>query len=86
LDTYDLVLLDLRMPNMNGLELCREIKKVDDKVKVCFITAFEEYYEELKKRFQISVASDKEEDVKFFIRKPIGIDNLVKRIKKELTS
>jgi response regulator RpfG family c-di-GMP phosphodiesterase len=74
------------MPNMNGLELCREIKKVDDKVKVCFITAFEEYYEELKKRFQISVASDKEEDVKFFIRKPIGIDNLVKRIKEELTS
>lgn len=71
---------------MNGLELCREIKKVDDKVKVCFITAFEEYYEELKKRFQISVASDKEEDVKFFIRKPIGIDNLVKRIKEELTS
>ena len=71
---------------MNGLELCREIKKVDDKVKVCFTTAFEEYYEELKKRFQISVASDKEEDVKFFIRKPIGIDNLVKRIKKELTS
>jgi two-component SAPR family response regulator len=51
------------MPNMNGLELCREIKKVDDKVKVCFTTAFEEYYEELKKRFQISVASDKEEDV-----------------------
>jgi CheY-like chemotaxis protein len=86
LNTYDLVLLDLRMPNMNGLELCREIKKVDDKVKVCFITAFEEYYEELKKRFQISVASDKEEDVKFFIRKPIGIDNLVKRIKEELTS
>jgi CheY-like chemotaxis protein len=74
------------MPNMNGLELCREIKKVDDKVKVYFITAFEEYYEELKKRFQISVASDKEEDVKFFIRKPIGVDNLVKRIKKELTS
>jgi DNA-binding response OmpR family regulator len=66
------------MPNMNGLELCREIKKVDDKVKV--------YYEELKKRFQISVASDKEEDAKFSIRKPIGIDNLVKRIKEELTS
>lgn len=74
------------MPNMNGLELCREIKKVDDKVKVCFITAFEEYYEELKKRFQISVASDKEEDVKCFIRKPIGIDNLAERMKEELTS
>src|SRR5919112_746897 len=38
---YDLVLLDIKMPKMNGFELCQEIKKEDEKVKVCFLTAFE---------------------------------------------
>ncbi len=32
------------MPKMNGFELYREIKKIDDKVKVCFLTAGEMYY------------------------------------------
>ena len=69
------------MPNMNGFELYREIRKIDDRVKVCFITAFEVYYEELKNRFQ-----HKEEDVRCFISKPIDIDELVIRIKEELNS
>jgi len=42
-DTYDLVLLDIRMPNSNGFELYREMRKIDESVKVCFITAFEIY-------------------------------------------
>jgi DNA-binding response OmpR family regulator len=40
--SYDLILLDYKMPNMNGFELYTEIIKIDDKVKVCFITAFAE--------------------------------------------
>jgi DNA-binding response OmpR family regulator len=40
---YDLLILDVRMPNMNGFQLYREIKKIDDKVKVCFLTAGEMY-------------------------------------------
>ena len=86
---YDLALIDYKMPNMNGFELYREIRKIDDKVKVCFVTAFEVYYEELKNRFQpSSIASPerKEEDVRCFISKPIDIDELVKRIKEELNS
>ena len=78
---YDLALIDYKMPNMNGSELYREIRKIDDKVKVCFITAFEVYYEELKKIFQHN-----EEDVKCFISKPIDIDELIIRIKAELSS
>jgi len=78
---YDLALIDYKMPNMNGFELYREIRKIDDRVKVCFITAFEVYYEELKNRFQY-----KEEDVRCFISKPIDIDELVIRIKEELNS
>ena len=86
---YDLALIDYKMPNMNGFELYREIRKIDERVKVCFVTAFEVYYEELKNIFQpSSIASPehKEEDVNCFIQKPIDIDELVKRINEELNS
>ncbi|HYT45678.1 MAG TPA: response regulator [Methylomirabilota bacterium] len=86
---YDLALIDYKMPYMNGFEFYREIRKIDDKIKVCFVTAFEVYYEELKNRFQpSSIASPKhrEEDVRCFLQKPIDIDELVKRIKEELNS
>ena len=39
------------MPNINGFELYIEIRKRDDKVKICFLTAFEHYYDEFKKIF-----------------------------------
>ena len=89
---YDLALIDYKMPNMNGFELYREIRKIDERVKVCFITAFEAYHEELKKKFQGSLnlsREDKQEeevDLQCFIQKPIDIDDLVKRIKEELNS
>lgn len=40
-DSYDLVLLDIKMPKMNGFELCEKMKGVDSKVKVCYISAFD---------------------------------------------
>jgi two-component system, OmpR family, response regulator ChvI len=40
-DIYDLLILDIKMPNMTGFELYRKLKEIDSKVKVCFITAFE---------------------------------------------
>jgi CheY-like chemotaxis protein len=36
---YDLVILDIRMPYINGLELYKKIKAIDEKVKVCFLSA-----------------------------------------------
>ena len=42
--TYDLVVLDIKMPIIDGIKLYQEIKKIDKKVRVCFITASEEYY------------------------------------------
>src|SRR6476619_2101524 len=35
--SYDLLILDVKMPKMNGFELYREIRKINDKVKVCFL-------------------------------------------------
>jgi len=45
---YDLLLLDIRMQRMSGFELYDKIKEIDVNVNVCFITAFEEYYDEFK--------------------------------------
>ena len=47
---YDLVILDIKMPKMDGFELYDEIKKKDHKAKVCFLTASELYYEEFRKK------------------------------------
>jgi CheY-like chemotaxis protein len=78
-DFYDLILLDINMPNMNGIELYREIRKIDDKVKVCFLTASEMYSEELRMQIQIL-----DQDVKCFIPKPIRLFDLVNIVKREL--
>jgi DNA-binding response OmpR family regulator len=51
---YDLILLDYKMPSMNGFKLYTEIIKIDDKVKVCFISAYEECYVGLREKFQSS--------------------------------
>ena len=74
---YDLILLDIKMPEMNGFELYEELVKVDEKPKICFITAYETYYEVLKKDFP-------ELDVGCFIKKPILTSDLAKRIKEVL--
>jgi len=62
---------------MSGLELFREIEKMDKNVKVCFITSFVTYYESLKEIYP-------DLKVNCVIKKPIQSDNLVKRIKEEL--
>jgi DNA-binding response OmpR family regulator len=41
---YDLVVLDIKMPEMNGFSFYREIKKLDKDLKICFLTAGEMYY------------------------------------------
>src|SRR6266496_5426773 len=43
-DYYKLILLDVKMPKMNGFELYQELKKKDKNVKARFVTAYELYY------------------------------------------
>jgi two-component system, OmpR family, response regulator ChvI len=62
---------------MTGFEFYQKINKIDNRAKVCFITAFEVYYKALLEKF-----ADLER--KCFIRKPISVDELVDRIKNEL--
>lgn len=48
---YDLLLIDIRMPRMNGLVLCNKLRKIDSKVKVCFITAGEMVFDLALRKF-----------------------------------
>src|SRR5919202_3404459 len=72
-DYYDLVLLDIKMPKMDGYELYEKLKKIDDKVKVCFLTASERYKEEHRPSFLSSSSIS-------FLIKPIRVDDLVKKV------
>ena len=71
---YDLVILDIMMPNMDGFQLYDEIKKKDQKAKVCFLTASELYYEEFRKKEYHAI------DKSLFIRKPIDNEELLKEL------
>ena len=81
-NTYDLAILDIRMPKINGYELYEKMKNIDDKIKVCFLTAFGEgYHEEFKRRFQGRRADSLSAAHVHFLRKPITIDDLVEKVK-----
>ena len=74
---YDLVILDIKMPKMDGFELYNKIKEKDPKVKICFLTASELFYEEFRKtRYLLGEKLGEE----YFIQKPIKIDDLVQKM------
>ena len=70
--SYDLALLDIRMPKITGLGLYKELRKIDDKIKVCFLSAIPNYQEFVKYFPMI-----KENQV---IVKPVDNQTLIERI------
>ena len=74
-DMYDLIILDIKMPKKDGFEVYKEILKIDNRVKVCFLTAGDINYRSLKETFTTL-------DENQFIRKPIENIELIKQIHK----
>ena len=73
---YDLVLLDIKMPNVDGFHLYQKIKRTDNRVKICFLTASEFYDEEIRKEQGIDGFNEE-----LFLRKPIEIACLIDTIR-----
>ncbi len=77
-DLYDLLILEIKMKKMSGFELYKEIKKIDNKVQVCFLTS---------SQFNCGSCIDEPSDLKKnqFIQIPIQNEELIKIIN-EITS
>ena len=74
---YDLIMIDIAMPKMDGFELYYKIRKLDDRVKICFLTAGEMYNEKIRKEAPFP-------DANGFIRKPISNQDLIQQVKEIL--
>jgi CheY-like chemotaxis protein len=78
---YDLAILDIKMPKIDGFELYCKIRKIDNNVRVCFLTAGEMYHE----RFRRKQLHTSELDCFFFLQKPISNEILRKEVDKILS-
>ena len=79
---YALALLDFKMPKMNGFELYDKIRKIDNKIKICIITAYDIQQDDVKATAEWTTLNEEESPV--VIRKPISPTDLVQKVKKEL--
>lgn len=73
---YDLVILDIRMENMNGLQLYQSLRAINSKLRVVFVSALDAAKE------LVTVIPEVGDDA--VIRKPVSKDNFIKAIKKAL--
>jgi DNA-binding response OmpR family regulator len=76
---YNLLIIDIRLPKMDGFELYDKIKEIDNEAKVCFVSAYEINYKALRAIFP---SPDIDE---CFIRKPVNMKDFVGRVRSELT-
>jgi DNA-binding response OmpR family regulator len=78
---YDLLILDIKMPKINGLDLYQKMKEIDSNVKICFLTASELFYEEYR-RLDAYPSLDKA----YFIQKPFRSEDLIYKLNEILDS
>jgi two-component system, OmpR family, response regulator ChvI len=76
-NVYNLLILDVKMPKMDGFELYDKIKKIDKNVKVFFISAFEIDLTAIRRQYPAL-------KIENFIPKPIQIPELLKRIHEQI--
>ena len=72
-EDYDLMLSDIRMPEMSGIQLARKVKEINPKVKVVLMTTFEIKDNEFSKVFPST-------QIDGFVQKPIRIKDLTNKI------
>ena len=75
-DFYGMLILDIKMPKMNGFELYKQIKRIDTKVKTMFLTALTELQEHAVFRKEVYPKLGE----RHFVSKPIENEDLVKRV------
>ena len=71
---YVLVLIDIMMPKMGGFELYEQLKKIDPKVIVCFLTASDMYHQSVREVERCALNEE------LFLQKPISNGDLVREI------
>jgi DNA-binding response OmpR family regulator len=76
---YDMAILDIKMPKMNGFELSGQIRKLDDGIKISFMSAFDIHKDSLK----AAVPTQYEENL-LILRKPLSMNDFVSRIRENL--
>ena len=79
---YDLAILDIKMPEINGFELLHEIRKEDESLRICFLTALTELRDHMSDINELSPAFVKDG----IIRKPISNKDLLNDINRILSS
>jgi CheY-like chemotaxis protein len=74
---YDLMLVDVYMPDMSGFELCEKVLELDPNLRVCFISAAEINIQALREVYpKLGFGC--------FIKKPVEMEYLVERLCVEL--
>ena len=71
---YDIALIDIKMPRLDGFDLYKKIKEIDNALKIYFLTASEAYYQQYREKDYLKL------DRELFIQKPIEFDELLKKI------
>jgi DNA-binding response OmpR family regulator len=71
---YDLVMMDLKLPGITGFELYNQLRKIDNTIKVCFLTSSEQFH----KQYRSNEFQDFDPDL--FIQKPVEIEVLINKI------
>jgi CheY-like chemotaxis protein len=86
---YGLLIIDVGMRDIDGFELYQQIKRIDNKPKVLFATAFYVHYDALRRYFPIEDENNEIEEILGdtggrFIRKPVDMETLIRRVRSEL--
>lgn len=76
-NNYALIISDLRMPNLNGLELLKKVKKLNPTVRTILLSAYEVDNDAIFQRYM------KEGIIDSFIEKPVTISDLCQRVRDE---